>query len=100
MKWPLVVLSVFAVLIGLIVGPTHVFAGWIAQMPRLVHGEAEAFQWLLAGASMLAALGGIAVAAFMYARPSNRPQLVRTASGRFTRCHLISFTSTRLPRSW
>ena len=81
MKWPLVVLAVFAVAIGLVVGPTHVFAGWIAQMPTLVQGEAETFQWLLAGASMLAALGGIGVAAYMYARPSNRPQLVRTAFG-------------------
>lgn len=81
MKWPLLVLSVFAVAVGLIVGPTHVFAGWIAQMPTLVKGEAEAFQWLLAGASMLAALGGIGVAALMYAKPSNRPQLVRTAVG-------------------
>ncbi len=81
MKWPLVVLAVFAVAIGFVVGPTHVFAGWIAQMPTLVQGEAETFQWLLAGASMLAALGGIGVAAYMYARPSNRPQLVRTAFG-------------------
>jgi NADH-quinone oxidoreductase subunit L len=81
MKWPLMVLSVFALSVGLIVGPTHLFAGWIAQMPTLVKGEAESFQWLLAGASMLAALGGIGVAAFMYAKPSNLPQLVRTAVG-------------------
>jgi NADH-quinone oxidoreductase subunit L len=81
MKWPLIVLAVFAVAIGLIVGPTHIFAGWIAQVPTLVSGEAESFHWLLAGASMLAALGGIGVAALMYARPSNLPQLVRTAVG-------------------
>jgi len=81
MKWPLLVLAAFALAIGLIVGPTHVFAGWIAQMPTLAKGEAETFQWLLAGASILAALGGIGVAALMYARPSNRPQLVRAAFG-------------------
>jgi NADH-quinone oxidoreductase subunit L len=81
MKWPLMVLSCFAVAIGLIVGPTHLFAGWIAQVPTLVAGEAETFQWLLAGASILAALGGIGVAALMYAKPSNLPQLVRTAVG-------------------
>ncbi len=81
MKWPLMVLSFFAVAIGLIVGPTHLFAGWIAQVPTLVAGEAETFQWLLAGASILAALGGIGVAALMYAKPSNLPQLVRTAVG-------------------
>jgi NADH-quinone oxidoreductase subunit L len=81
MKWPLMVLAGFALAIGLIVGPTHLFAGWIAQMPTLVKGEAETFHWLLAGASMLAALGGIGVAALMYAKPSNRPQLVRAAVG-------------------
>jgi NADH-quinone oxidoreductase subunit L len=81
MKWPLLVLSFFAVAIGLIVGPTQLFAGWIAQVPTLVAGEAETFQWLLAGASILAALGGIGVAALMYAKPSNLPQLVRTAVG-------------------
>jgi NADH:ubiquinone oxidoreductase subunit 5 (subunit L)/multisubunit Na+/H+ antiporter MnhA subunit len=46
-----------------------------------VRGEAETFQWLLAGGSMLAVLAGIAVAVLMYARPSNLPQLVRTAFG-------------------
>jgi NADH-quinone oxidoreductase subunit L len=81
MKWPLMVLAGFALAIGLIVGPTQLFAGWIAQIPTLVKGEAETFHWLLAGASMLAALGGIGVAALMYARPSNRPQLVRAAVG-------------------
>ncbi len=52
MKWPLMVLSFFALAIGLIVGPTHLFAGWIAQVPTLVKGEAEGIQWLLAGASI------------------------------------------------
>ena len=91
MKWPLVVLAVFAVAIGLVVGPTHVFAGWIAQMPTLMQGEAETIQWLLAGASMLAALGGIGVAALMYARRSNLPQLVRTAVGPFYYLSLNKF---------
>jgi NADH-quinone oxidoreductase subunit L len=81
MKWPLMVLSGFALAIGLIVGPTGLFAGWISQVPTLLSGEAETFHWLLAGGSMLAALGGIAVAALMYAKPSNRPQLVRAAMG-------------------
>jgi NADH-quinone oxidoreductase subunit L len=81
MKWPLVALAVFAVGVGLVVGPTHVFAGWIALTPTLVRGEAETFQWLLAGGSMLAVLAGIGVAALMYSRPSNLPQLVRTAFG-------------------
>jgi NADH-quinone oxidoreductase subunit L len=81
MKWPLVVLAVFAVAVGLVVGPTGIFAGWIAQMPTLVPGEAETFQWLLALGSTLAVLAGIGVAVLMYARPSNLPQLVRTAFG-------------------
>jgi NADH-quinone oxidoreductase subunit L len=81
MKWPLIVLAVFAVGIGLVVGPTGVFARWIALTPALVPGEAETFQWLLAGGSILAVLAGIGVAVLMYARPSNLPQLVRTAFG-------------------
>ncbi|HEX4071206.1 MAG TPA: NADH-quinone oxidoreductase subunit L [Planctomycetaceae bacterium] len=81
MKWPLVVLAVFAVGVGLVVGPTGLFAGWIAQVPTLTKAEPEAFNWLLAGGSILAVLAGIGVAAWMYARPSNRPQLVRAAFG-------------------
>ena len=81
MKWPLVVLSGFALAIGLIVGPTGLFAGWIEQVPTLLPAKAETFHWFLAGGSMLAVLGGIGVAALMYAKPSNRPQLVRAAMG-------------------
>jgi NADH-quinone oxidoreductase subunit L len=81
MTWPLVVLAVFALGVGLIVGPTGLFSGWIAQVPTLTKAEPEAFNWLLAGGSMLAVLAGIGVAAWMYARPSNRPQLVRAAFG-------------------
>lgn len=91
MKWPLVVLAVFALGVGLVVGPTHIFAGWIAQMPTLVAGVEEATNWGLMGASVLAVLTGLAVAVVMYAWPNRLPELVSTAAGPLYRLSLNKF---------
>ena len=81
MKWPLMVLAVFAVGVGLVVGPTHLFAGWIAQVRRSSRRSRRGIPLAAGRAQHVAALGGIGVAALMYAKPSNRPQLVRQAFG-------------------
>jgi len=91
MKWPLVVLAVFAVGVGLVVGPTHIFAGWIAQMPTLVSGPEEATNWGLMGASVLAVLAGFTVAVVMYARPNRLPEMVSAAAGPLYRLSLNKF---------
>jgi NADH-quinone oxidoreductase subunit L len=91
MTWPLAVLAFFAVAVGLIVGPTEVFAGWVKQMPSSLHFEEVAFQWGLAAASSLAALAGIAIAYVMYIRPSDRPAKVAAAAGPFYQLSLNKF---------
>jgi NADH-quinone oxidoreductase subunit L len=91
MTLPLAVLAVFAVAIGLIVGPTHVFAHWVDQMPSSLRIEEVAFQWGLAGASALAAIGGIVLAYVMYAQPSDRPAKVAAAAGPFYYLSLNKF---------
>jgi NADH-quinone oxidoreductase subunit L len=91
MTWPLAVLAAFAVAIGVIVGPTHLFAHWVEQMPSSLRVEAVAFQWGLAAASALAALAGIAIAYVMYAQPSDRPAKVAAAAGPFYQLSLNKF---------
>jgi NADH-quinone oxidoreductase subunit L len=91
MTLPLAVLAVFAVAIGIIVGPTHLFAGWIEQIPSSLRVEEVAFQWGLAIASSIAAIGGIAVAYVMYAQPSDRPAKVAAAAGPFYYLSLNKF---------
>jgi NADH-quinone oxidoreductase subunit L len=91
MTLPLVVLAFFAVAVGAIVGPTHVFEGWVRQMPSSLRFEEVAFQWALAGASALAALAGIAIAYVMYAQPSDRPAKVAAAAGPFYYLSLNKF---------
>jgi NADH-quinone oxidoreductase subunit L len=91
MTWPLAVLATFAVAIGLIVGPTHFFAGWVEQIPSSLRFEEVAFQWGLAIASAIAAIGGIAVAYVMYAQPSDRPAKVAAAAGPFYYLSLNKF---------
>jgi NADH-quinone oxidoreductase subunit L len=91
MTWPLIVLSAFAVLIGVLIGPTHFFAGWIEQVPGLGAEEAPGMLWGLAAAGALAALVGIGIAAVMYAKPSDLPERVRAAAGPLYRLSLNKF---------
>jgi NADH-quinone oxidoreductase subunit L len=81
MTWPLAVLATFALLIGAIVGPTGLFAGWVELMPSTLQLQEIGLQWGLALASSLAAIGGIALAYWMYAQPSNRPAKAGAAAG-------------------
>ncbi|HET6325404.1 MAG TPA: NADH-quinone oxidoreductase subunit L [Planctomycetaceae bacterium] len=91
MTLPLAVLAVFAVAVGVIVGPTGLFAGWVEQMPSSLTLKEVAFEWGLAGASALAAIAGIAIAYVMYAEPSDRPAKVAAAAGPFYQLSLNKF---------
>jgi NADH-quinone oxidoreductase subunit L len=91
MTWPLAVLAAFAVAIGVIVGPTHVFEGWVEQMPSGLQMNAVGLQLGLALASALAAIGGIAIAYYMYAQPSDRPEKAAAAVGPFYYLSLNKF---------
>ncbi len=91
MTWPLAVLATFAVLIGVIIGPTHVFAGWVELLPSSLKMHEIGLEWGLAIASSLAAIGGIAIAYWMYAQPSDRPAKVAAAAGPFYTLSLNKF---------
>jgi NADH-quinone oxidoreductase subunit L len=91
MTWTLAVLAAFAVAIGFLVGPTHVFAGWVEQMPSTLGVTRIELQWGLAVASALAVIAGIAIAYVIYAQPSDRPAKVAAAAGPFYQLSLNKF---------
>jgi NADH-quinone oxidoreductase subunit L len=74
MTVPLVILAVFAVGIGAVLGPlTHLFDDFVARTPGLPEMEAEGLNWTMMGISTLVALVGIGVAWLMYRRQPDLP---------------------------
>ncbi len=73
MTIPLVVLAFPAVLIGLALGPTHVFAHFLEGTPYFPLPEAEPINWALMAISTVLALGGIGLAWQMYVRQPELP---------------------------
>ncbi len=75
MTVPLLVLSLFAVGVGLVVGPTDLFAGFLQKAsftggPQLEHGE---MNWWLMLTSSAIALAGVWVAWQMYVKQPSLP---------------------------
>ncbi len=68
MLYPLMVLAGFAALIGLIVGPTHLFAGHLEQAQFLKSEESHGINWVVMGFSIVAALGGVGLAWHFYGK--------------------------------
>jgi NADH-quinone oxidoreductase subunit L len=66
MAWPLIVLAVFAAGIGLVVGPTGLFAHYLSHMQGLPQGGPHQFHWGIMAASTVAAVLGIGIAWGMY----------------------------------
>jgi NADH-quinone oxidoreductase subunit L len=92
MTWPLAILATFAVAIGFLVGPTGLFESWIEQMPLAFRAApALGLNWVLAIASSIAAIAGIAIAYVIYAQPSDRPAKVAAAAGPFYQLSLNKF---------
>jgi NADH-quinone oxidoreductase subunit L len=72
MLWPLRILAVGAVGLGIVVQP---FTGWFGEF---LSGEHEELNWGLMGISSLVAVAGVALAWFMYVRRPELPaELVR-----------------------
>jgi NADH-quinone oxidoreductase subunit L len=75
MTIPLIILAVFALGIGAVVGPTHLFAGWLERpktpfFPKLEEQEVNIG---VMGGSIVFGLTGIAVAWFMYVKRPEFP---------------------------
>jgi NADH-quinone oxidoreductase subunit L len=74
MTVPLVVLAVFAVGVGLALGPTHLFAHFLERTPSWPHEESTpAIHWELMGLSSVLAVAGIGLAWLFYVRRPEWP---------------------------
>lgn len=81
MLWPLRILAVGAVFLGIVIGPTGVLGHYLMLTPRLEH-VAEHLNITNMLVSSLAALGGIGLAWWMYARePGLADRVARAAAG-------------------
>jgi len=80
MTVPLVVLAVFAAGVGLALGPTHLFSGFLVRTPGLTEGPAAPPEYLMLGVSAVIALAGIGLAWWMCVRePGTAAKAVRSA---------------------
>ncbi|WP_437187158.1 NADH-quinone oxidoreductase subunit L [Planctomicrobium sp. SH668] len=78
MAWPLRILAVCAIGIGLVLGPTHLFAGYFQQTPGLGHVESHGMHISIMLLSTIIALTGIAAAWFMYAKSPKTATSLKT----------------------
>ncbi|MCI0333984.1 MAG: NADH-quinone oxidoreductase subunit L [Planctomycetes bacterium] len=91
MAWPLRVLAVCALLIGLAVGPTHWFASYLHHTFGLAEVESHGFHVPLLMASAMIALAGIGVAWLFYVRSPQLPGQIAAAIGPLYRASLNKF---------
>jgi len=80
MAWPLRILAVCAVAIGLVVGPTHLYANYLHHTPALAAVEAHGLHWDVMAVSALVAAVGIALAWLCYIRSPGIPERLAKAA--------------------
>ena len=88
MTWPLIVLASFAVLAGLVFGPTGWFATYLAKTPGLPPAEPHKIDWAITLDGTLAAAIGFAIAVTMYMAAQTLPERLGRAAGPL---HPLSF---------
>jgi NADH-quinone oxidoreductase subunit L len=82
MTIPLMILAVFAVGVGFVLGPTHLFGHFVAHTPGLPPPEEEGLNYGMMLISTIVALTGIGLAWWMYVRQPDLPaKLARSAQG-------------------
>jgi len=91
MAWPLRILAVCAVFIGLVVGPTHLFANYLHHAKGLGEVEAHGFRYSVMALSALIASAGIAIAWWFYIRSPQLPGNIAAALGPLYRLSLNKF---------
>jgi NADH-quinone oxidoreductase subunit L len=79
MAWPLRTLAVCAVFIGLAVGPTHWYAGYLHHAVGLREIEAHGLHYTLMGISAVIALVGVGLAWLLYVASPQVPGRIATA---------------------
>jgi NADH-quinone oxidoreductase subunit L len=91
MTVPLIVLAVFAAGVGLVVGPTGLFEGFLERTPGLPVAEAAGSHWGLMLLSALISIGGIAVAYLMYVLEPDLPRKCAAAAAGLYQASLNKF---------
>jgi NADH-quinone oxidoreductase subunit L len=82
MTIPLMILAVFAVGVGLLLAPTGFFLDFLNRTPYMPAKAEQEFNYLMMFISSLVAVGGIAVAWWMYVRQPDLPaRVARAAQG-------------------
>jgi proton-translocating NADH-quinone oxidoreductase chain L len=82
MTIPLMVLAVFAVGVGLVLGPTHLFGHFVGHTPDLPALDEGSLNYFMMVLSSVIALGGIGAAYWMYVRQPDMPaRLAKSAQG-------------------
>lgn len=81
MAWPLRILAVFAALIGLAVGPTHLFANYLQKTMGLtpVPPESQHLHWGVMALSSVVAIAGIGLAWMFYMASPKIPGAIARA---------------------
>jgi NADH-quinone oxidoreductase subunit L len=74
MAWPLRILAVCALGVGLVFGPTHLFAEYMHHSPSLTHVEPHGLHWDIMALSAVVALVGIGLAWQFYVRSPGIPE--------------------------
>jgi NADH-quinone oxidoreductase subunit L len=88
MAWPLRILALCALVVGVAVGPTHWFAEYMHHTPGLAAVELHGLHVPLMVLSGAVAMAGIAAAWLLYVRSPQLPARVATALGPFYKASL------------
>jgi NADH-quinone oxidoreductase subunit L len=91
MAWPLRILAVCAVGIGLVVGPTHLFGNYMQHANGLSAVESHGLHWGIMATSAIVAAAGIALAWFVYVRSPGLPERIAAAVKPIYRLSLEKF---------
>ncbi len=73
MAGPLYLLALGALVVGMIVGPTHLYAHYLHQTPGLPEAPAHPLDFVMMGLSTIIAFAGIGVAYAIYGRGATAP---------------------------
>ncbi len=77
MAGPLYFLALAALAIGLITGPSHLYAGYLHHTPGLPHAHEHSPDWLMMGISTIIALVGIGAAYTIYGSTRTTGEKIR-----------------------
>jgi NADH-quinone oxidoreductase subunit L len=88
MTIPLIILAFFAITVGAMVGPTHLFEQFVEKTPFFPELQHHAFNPMPMVASIVFALAGIALAYFVYVK---KPETAGELAGKMPAAYQLSY---------